>query len=284
MQKNIIPKNMENKNNQSVVQYLQSQIDDHLSDGQREHFEIFFNQANLMHKEQVINDYLHGFKEKYQQSKFGQLLIKQAEEYYYNTYVNNTCQDAANASSASFISNSGITKSAVISNCQKYRYSLTRVWDDNKERVLFIMLNPSTADANTDDPTIRRCIGFAKDWGYGGIYVINLFALRATNPKELLNAPDVVGDENEKWFKRMSALAHLVVCAWGNGDIVDKLLKQLNHAWKPLTHISKPLHYIQLSNDGIPKHPLYLPKNLTPKPYEISPVSLSENIIHVHHK
>ena len=167
-----------------------------------------------------------------------------------------------------------ITSSAVLSDCKKYRYSLTRVWDDNKPRVLFIMLNPSTADAEKDDPTIRRCIGFAKDWGYGGVYVVNLFSLRATNPKDLLTSTFVVGIENEKWFRRMSALAHLVVCAWGNSSIVNKLQKRLDHGWKPLSWISKPLYYIELSNDGTPKHPLYLPKNLTPIPYEVSKVSL----------
>lgn len=168
-----------------------------------------------------------------------------------------------------------VTTSAFLSDCGKYRYTLTRIWDDSKPRVLFIMLNPSTADAEKDDPTIRRCIGFAKDWGYGGMYVVNLFALRATNPKELLTAPFVVGVENEKWIRRMSSLAHLVVCAWGNSSIVSKLQKRLDHTWKPLSWINKPLHYLELSNDGTPKHPLYLPKHLTPKPYEVSRVSLS---------
>jgi hypothetical protein len=167
-----------------------------------------------------------------------------------------------------------VTTSAFLSDCQKYRYSLTRIWDDSKPRVLFIMLNPSTADAERDDPTIRRCIGFAKDWGYGGLYVVNLFALRATNPKELLTAPFVVGVENEKWIRRMSSLAHLVVCAWGNSSIVSKLQKRLDHTWKPLSWINKPLHYLELSNDGTPKHPLYLPKHLTPTPYEVSRISL----------
>ena len=167
-----------------------------------------------------------------------------------------------------------VTTSAVLSDCGKYRYSLTRVWNENKPRVLFIMLNPSTADAEKDDPTIRRCMGFAKDWGYGGLYVVNLFALRATNPKDLLKAPFVVGVENEKWIRRMSALAHLVVCAWGNGVIVDKLQKRLDHTWKPLSWINKPLHYLELANDGTPKHPLYLPKHLTPTRYEVTKVSL----------
>lgn len=167
-----------------------------------------------------------------------------------------------------------VTTSAFLSDCGKYRYSLTRIWDENKPRVLFIMLNPSTADAEKDDPTIRRCIGFAKDWGYGGLYVANLFALRATNPKDLLTAPFVVGVENEKWIRRMSALAHLVVCAWGNGSIVDKLQKRLDHTWKPLSWVNKPLHYLELSNDGTPKHPLYLPKHLKPIRYEVANVSL----------
>lgn len=173
--------------------------------------------------------------------------------------------------------NLDVIASAVISECGKYRYSLTRVWDENKPRVLFIMLNPSTADAEKDDQTIRRCVRFAEGWGYGGIYVVNLFSLRATNPKDLLKAPFVVGVENEKWFNRMSALAHLVVCAWGNSAIVDKLQKRLDHSWKPLSWIdkSKPLHYLELSKDGTPKHPLYLPKTLKPVRYEVPNVSLS---------
>lgn len=163
-----------------------------------------------------------------------------------------------------------VIASAVISECGKYRYSLTRVWDESKPRVMFIMLNPSTADANNDDPTIRRCVGFAKSWGYGGIYVVNLFSLRATNPKDLLKASFVVGVENEKWFRKMSALAHLVVCAWGNGAIVSKIKKRLGHTWKPLSWIDRPLFYLDLSNDGTPKHPLYLRKGLTPTPIPVN--------------
>ena len=173
--------------------------------------------------------------------------------------------------------NSRFCNGAVISDCKKYRYLLSRIWDDNKPWVLFIMLNPSTADAEKDDPTIRRCIGFAKDWGYGGIYVVNLFSLRATNPKELLTAQFVIGVENEEWFRKISALANLVVCAWGNSSIVRKLQKQFDHGWKPLSWIdkNKPLHCLGLSNNGTPKHPLYLPKNLKPMRYEAPNISLS---------
>lgn len=177
-------------------------------------------------------------------------------------------------------SQTAVLSSAVISECGKYRYLLTRIWDENKPKVMFIMLNPSTADANNDDPTIRRCIGFAKSWGYGALYVVNLFALRATNPQKLLTAPFLVGVENEKWIRQTSNLVNLVICAWGNSLIVDKLQKRLDHTWKPLSWINKPLHYLELSNDGTPKHPLYLSKNLTPKTFQISTSKLSTNQSH----
>lgn len=172
-----------------------------------------------------------------------------------------------------------VIASAVISECGKYRYSLSRVWDETKGRVLFIMLNPSTADAEKNDPTIRRCIGFAKKWGYGGIYVVNLFSFRATNPKELLKAPFVVGIENEKWFRRMSSISNIAICAWGNGAIVDKLQKRLDHNWKPLSWINIPLHYLELSKDGTPKHPLYLSQDLNPIPYVMPDVARSKHWI-----
>ena len=76
-------------------------------------------------------------------------------------------------------------KGAIISKDKKHRYRLWRIWDDSLPKALFIMLNPSTADVMLDDPTIRRCIGFAKSWGYGGIYVGNIFSLRSSNPKDL---------------------------------------------------------------------------------------------------
>ena len=87
-----------------------------------------------------------------------------------------------------------IIANAVISECGKYRYSLTRIWDESKPKVMFIMLNSSTANANNDDPTIRRCINFAKAWGFGDLYVCNIFAYRATNPQELLKVDNPFGD------------------------------------------------------------------------------------------
>lgn len=157
--------------------------------------------------------------------------------------------------------------SAELSNCGRYRYYLSRVWNWNARRVLFIMLNPSTANAYVDDPTIRRCIGFAKLWGYGGLSVVNLFPFRATDPRELLKADNPLGVDN--WFRlrEASLAADLVVAAWGNAPIVKAMQKRCPE-YKPLRDIAKPLHYIELAKDGTPKHPLYLRGDLYPQPFE----------------
>lgn len=152
-------------------------------------------------------------------------------------------------------------KSAVISKDEKYRYELSRIWDEKKPAVLLVMLNPSTADANKDDPTIRRCIAFAKQWGYGGLYVGNLFAYRSTNPKALLKARDPIGKDNEKHLMSMQKKVDMTVCAWGHGEIVDKIQRRIGREHLPLTG---DLHALDYNQDGIPKHPLYMKKSLTP--------------------
>jgi len=157
-------------------------------------------------------------------------------------------------------------KTAVISDDKKYRYYLERRWDINKGIVCFIMLNPSTADAEVDDPTIRRCVGFAKSWGYGGIIVVNLYALRSTDPKNLLTSEDPIGPGNIENLIRGHYRSRLTVCAWGNGKIVDKIQKRFP-SYKPLNKFTD-LHYLDLSIDGTPKHPLYLKSCLTPLIYE----------------
>src|SRR5690348_16099160 len=107
-------------------------------------------------------------------------------------------------------------RDAVISDCGRYRYSLSRWgWDERSGRCVFIMLNPSTADASVDDPTIRRCINFAQGWGYGMLEVVNLFAWRATFPKELALAPDPVGPHNGEYLTRAITIGDITVCAWG---------------------------------------------------------------------
>lgn len=91
-------------------------------------------------------------------------------------------------------------KDAILSEDRKYRYILSRTWDETKPTVLFIGLNPSTADENEDDPTIRRCIIFAKSWGYGGLIMANLFAFRTTNPQGLYSEKNPVGSENDYYI------------------------------------------------------------------------------------
>ena len=161
-------------------------------------------------------------------------------------------------------------KKAIISDCNKYRYELHREWDKKKGKVLFIMLNPSTADGLNNDLTTIRCINFAKKWGYGGIMIGNIYPFRAKRPKDLrrwLGTPN-----NRLWEHRegnidavhqMAEQADLIVCAWGcnyKGGIPD-WMEELGD-----------LHYLELCDDGItPKHPLgNLSKDLVPIKYKLN--------------
>jgi hypothetical protein len=151
-------------------------------------------------------------------------------------------------------------RDAVLSDCGTYRYELSRRWDVTRGRVGFIMLNPSTADGQQDDPTIRRCIGFAKAWGYGWLVVRNLYALRATDPKELWKHPAPVGPDNDGYLLD-SVNDPVTVCAWGaNGRRGDAVINALSDA-------GVALHYLELTRAGKPKHPLYLRADLTPAPF-----------------
>jgi hypothetical protein len=150
-----------------------------------------------------------------------------------------------------------MNKGAIFSPCRKYRYTLTRIWTDKKPFALFVCLNPSTADENKDDPTIRRCIRFAESWGYGGLVMCNLFAYRSTDPKALYQIDHKVGPMVENWnyVKVQSQEAGVTVAAWG----VHGTLKDAGgYALKEL--LSNP-HYLALTKGGHPKHPLYLKKH-----------------------
>lgn len=154
-------------------------------------------------------------------------------------------------------------KTADISDCGTYRYSLSRIWDESKPKVLFVMLNPSTADADKDDPTIRRCIGFAQSWGYGGLIVCNLFAFRATNPLELSRVFDPAAEENLSHLNHNANTVEMIICAWGNEPILKRIENQRHTVEFIYAHRTK-VHYLALSKNGIPKHPLYLKKDLQP--------------------
>jgi hypothetical protein len=156
-------------------------------------------------------------------------------------------------------------KGAIFSSCKKHRLQLWREWDSNLPKVLFIMLNPSTADDQQDDPTLRRCIDFAKQWGYGGLYVGNLYSLRAVDPKTLLKVSKFSHRDNYKHLVNMVQQCQLVVYAWGNYPIIKKLGIPLN----VFNHLEQKLYCIALSKTGTPKHPLYLKNSLTPIPFEL---------------
>lgn len=158
-------------------------------------------------------------------------------------------------------------KSAIISRCGNYRYQLSRIWDDKLPIVCFIMLNPSTADAEKDDNTIKRCIEFAGSWGYGGLYVVNLYAYRSRHPQGMFVIHDPKGPDNLEHISSTAGKCEKVVCAWGNAPIV-KRLEKLYPGYLPLkdVHAGK-LHYLALAKDGTPKHPLYLKSSLKPIKY-----------------
>lgn len=156
-------------------------------------------------------------------------------------------------------------KGAILSSSKKHRLQLWREWDSNMPKVLFIMLNPSTADHQQDDPTLRRCMDFAKYWGYGGLYIGNLYSLRTPDPGTLINVSKFSHRDNYKHVSTMSLQCQLVVCAWGNYPIIKKLGIPLNI----FKQLNQKLHCIALSKTGTPKHPLYLKKSLTPIPFAL---------------
>lgn len=145
------------------------------------------------------------------------------------------------------------TKGAVLSDDRKYRYKLWRTFNVAKPTLAFIMLNPSTADETEDDPTIRRCIGYAREWGYGKLVVGNLFAVRETDPANLYDYFDPVGPENGEYLKEICTEADEVVAAWGtNGEIG-------NRGDHVVSDLGTELKALGTTKDGHPVHPLYQP-------------------------
>jgi hypothetical protein len=143
---------------------------------------------------------------------------------------------------------------ASFSRCGVYRYALHRAWDDARPRVCFCMLNPSTADAHRLDPTVRRCLGFAHAWGFGALEVVNIFALRSTDPAGLRAVNDPVGPGNDAAIRRAARRSALVIAAWGaHGALLDRgervltMLQQLG-----------PVHALVRTAAGHPGHPLYV--------------------------
>ena len=153
---------------------------------------------------------------------------------------------------------------AIYSPCENYRYSLTRTWDGDGQKVLFVMLNPSTATEVQNDPTVERCERRARALGYGAFRVCNIFAYRATDPKVMRAQSDPVGPANDTAISEAAVWADTVLCAWGThgehkarGSQVELLLRATG----------KPLFHLGLSKAGHPKHPLYIAYARQPEPW-----------------
>lgn len=156
--------------------------------------------------------------------------------------------------------NSTEASGAYFSPCRTWRYALWRTWEPELPRVAFCGLNPSTADEEHNDPTVRRCIQFAHDWGYGGMWMLNAFGFRATDPRDMKSSLDPVGPDNDATIERVRRLVKMVVACWGvhgswltRGEELLKFLKSMG-----------PVHCLGWTKWLHPKHPLYLPKDTLP--------------------
>lgn len=155
--------------------------------------------------------------------------------------------------------------------CRKWRYTLWREWDDQfwgladdrpnaNQYLMVIGLNPSTADETNDDPTIRRCITFAKRWGFGALCMTNIFAWRDTLPSNMKKAADPVGPDNDRWLKEIADGAGMILAAWGThgkyrnraADVTGRVLADYE------------LFCLKQTQDGSPGHPLYIPADTRP--------------------
>ncbi|MGE8367046.1 DUF1643 domain-containing protein [Cupriavidus sp.] len=156
----------------------------------------------------------------------------------------------------------------ILSDCEQYRYRLWREWDRTQAALGFIMLNPSTADHQVNDPTITRCLQRALAGRYGRLEVANLFPLRSTDPDALLSHPAPVGDERKADGAIMDALdrCSLVICAWGAHKAAPARAAEVLRIVR-MCGRGALLHHLGLNQDGSPKHPLYIAAKVQPKPF-----------------
>lgn len=157
-------------------------------------------------------------------------------------------------------------KNAVLDKTKKYRYVLSRQWGPSNNFVNFILFNPSTADQNKDDQTVRRCINLTKSWQkYDGCYITNLFAFRTRHPKILKKSKDPVGTENNKYLKKLVDQSKIVVIAWGiHGNFRNRDKEVLRLIGQ------KGLYCLEKTKFGHPKHPLTIRRNTKPMRYTVS--------------
>jgi hypothetical protein len=154
----------------------------------------------------------------------------------------------------------GLDTGAIFSPCRTWRYLLWRRWDREKPICAFIGLNPSTADETKDDPTVRRCVNYAKAWGYGALWMLNAYAFRATDPRVMKAANGAIGPQTDAYLREAAVSAGLVVAAWGThcaGSRQDEIRTMF-------AGMGKPLYLLGQTKGGHPRHPLYLRADLQP--------------------
>ena len=157
----------------------------------------------------------------------------------------------------------GMECGAMFDTSGRYRYSLWRVWSSNHPRIAFILLNPSTADEQKNDPTIRRCIGFACAWQFGSVEVVNLFAYRATDGRELLKVVDPVGEENNRFLMQAVERCSTVVVGWGTrGTLLGRDREVIS-----LLTGRNDVYSLGTTRGGQPRHPLYVRGDTTLVPF-----------------
>ena len=154
-----------------------------------------------------------------------------------------------------------IDSGADFSKCRKYRYTLWRTWDVSKPKVMFLGLNPSTADEVKNDPTVTRCINYSKRWGYGGMYMMNIFSFRTTYPIELKKATNPIGDKNNFWIKKIYRNVDKCIGAWGNDG-------EFKNRSEDIFKLIPKLYCLKINSSGQPAHPLYLKSDLKPVLYK----------------
>lgn len=181
-----------------------------------------------------------------------------------NHPANKPPHDKANATALFDVAEPEMQKSAEFSDCRAYRYVLRRSWDwqGYANQVMFVGLNPSTADEVEDDPTIRRCIGFAKSWGFGGLLMMNAYAFRATDPKVMKAATDPIGPDNDEALSYRATQVGLIVACWG-AHCERRRERQV------LDVLGKPVKCLGKTKAGHPKHPLYLAKDTDLEAFDV---------------
>lgn len=156
----------------------------------------------------------------------------------------------------------GVSSGAMFSPCERYRYRLWRRWSEN-QTALFVLCNPSVADAEFNDPTVERCQRRALAMGCGAIEVVNIFAFRSTDPEALYAASDPIGPDNDISIFMAAMMSDIVICGWGTHGALNErghAVQDMLRTWNIVPHALK------VNADGSPAHPLYLPYSLVPVP------------------